>query len=112
MTSRRAFLSAGAAVGGGLLLDFSLGVALQGARAAATQPPPNGAALNAYVRISSDGAVTIMSKNPEIGQGIKTTLPMIIADELDVDWKDVTVEQGDLDAKYGQQNAGGSTGAG
>jgi isoquinoline 1-oxidoreductase beta subunit len=79
MTSRRAFLSAGAAVGGGLFLDFSLGVAGQGARAAAIQLPANGAALNAYVRISSEGAVTIMSKNPEIGQGIKTMLPMLIA---------------------------------
>jgi len=109
MTSRRAFLSAGAAVGGGLLLDFSLGVALQSARAAATQPPPNGAALNAYVRISSDGAVTIMSKNPEIGQGIKTMLPMLIAEELDVDWRDVRIEQAPFDPeRYGRQFAGGS----
>ena len=109
MTSRRAFLSAGAAVGGGLLLDFSLGVAGQGARAAATQPPPNGAALNAYVRISSDGAVTIMSKNPEIGQGIKTMLPMLIAEELDVDWRDVRIEQAPFDPeRYGRQFAGGS----
>ena len=105
--NRRAFLKAGAAAGGGLLLEWSFP-----ALAAASNPGPArgaGAELNAYIRIATDGMVTIVSKNPEIGQGIKTMLPMLIAEELDVDWKDVRTEQASNDpAKYGRQFAGGS----
>ena len=107
--SRRAFLKVSAAAGGGLLLHAMLPSL---ARAAVTDPlsaPRAGATLNAFIRIAPNGTVTIMSKNPEIGQGIKTMLPMVIAEELDVDWKHVRVEQAPVDAaKFGRQFAGGS----
>ena len=103
--SRRAFLRASIAVGGGLLLDFSLPGVLH-ARAGS---PQTASTLNAFVHISNDGAVAIVSKNPEIGQGIKTMLPMLIAEELDVDWASVRIEQALSDpARYGLQFAGGS----
>ncbi len=97
--SRRAFLQVSAA-GGGMLVLFGIGQA-----GAETAP-----VLNAYVRIGPDGLVTIMAPNPEIGQGVKTMLPMLIAEELDVDWKNVRIEQADSNpALYGRQFAGGST---
>ncbi len=103
--SRRLFLKLGAAAGGGLMLEATLTPI---ARAAHAESAP--AAINAFIRIAEDGAVTIMSKNPEIGQGIKTMLPMLIADELDVEWTAVRIEQAPLDeAKFGRQHAGGST---
>jgi isoquinoline 1-oxidoreductase beta subunit len=105
--SRRVFLKAGAAAGGGLLLQAVLPLAGRAAMAAVA--PAETASLNAYVRIGPDNIVTIMSKNPEIGQGIKTMLPMVIAEELDVDWDHVRIEQAPLDEpKFGRQFAGGS----
>lgn len=65
---------------------------------------------NLYVRIDRDGTVTIVSKNPEAGQGVKTAFPMVVAECLEVDWKDVKVEQAPLDDRYGRQVVGGSRG--
>jgi len=99
--SRRSFLKASVCAGGGLLLSFKL------TDASANVPE---AALGAFIRIAPEGIVTIAAKNPEIGQGIKTSLPMIIAEELDVDWKDVRVETAAFDPeRFGIQSAGGST---
>jgi isoquinoline 1-oxidoreductase beta subunit len=107
--NRRSFLRVSALAGGGVM--FSLYLKPKGALAQAPGAQPAAPLLpNSFIKVGADGIVTIMSKNPEIGQGIKTSLPMIIADELDVDWKDVRLQQADLDeVKYGRQNAGGST---
>jgi isoquinoline 1-oxidoreductase beta subunit len=103
--SRRQFLRVTAVAGGGILL----GTSITRARGVAPLSAQEAAELNAYIRIMPDGAVTIVAKNPEIGQGVKTMLPMIIADELDVDWKDVRTEQASLDTtRFTAQSAGGS----
>ena len=104
--SRRMFLKAGAAAGGGLLLSFALPVSV---RVAASADAPAGHELNSFIRISTNGSVTILAKIPEIGQGVKTMLPMLIAEELDVPWENVQVEFAPVDAAlYGRQTAGGS----
>lgn len=109
--SRRGFLKASAVAGGGLMLGFSL---LGGDKAQAGAPggfggAPQALRPDAYVKIAADGKITLYSKNPEIGQGIKTAFGMILAEELDAKWSDVTVEQAPVDAStYTMQLAGGS----
>ena len=113
---RRAFFQAGATAAGGLLVTLwwkgpaSAGVAADGAGAAIPADVPKGASLGAFVRIEPDGEFVIVSARPEIGQGVKTSIPMLLAEELDVDWERVRVEQTDaVDPKYLDQFAGGST---
>src|SRR6185295_15427673 len=65
-------------------------------------------APNTYITVHPDNTFTIVAKNPETGQGIRAALPMIIADEFDVDWSQVKIQQADLDPKYGPQSEGGS----
>jgi isoquinoline 1-oxidoreductase beta subunit len=106
--NRRQFLRVSAVAGGGMLLatyfePFGVSDALAENSAADFTP-------NAWIRITPDGMVTIIAQNPEVGQGVKTMLPMIIADELDVEWKNVRIEQGSLDTvHFKNQYAGGST---
>src|SRR6185369_14534878 len=110
---RRQFLRVSSLVGGGLLLGTMLdatGAAQLFAADVATGPSAGEFTPNAWIRLSPDGSVTIVAQNPGVGQGIKTMLPMLIAEELDVDWNDVKIEQAGLDTvKFTNQVAGGST---
>ncbi|HLK46895.1 MAG TPA: molybdopterin cofactor-binding domain-containing protein [Bryobacteraceae bacterium] len=101
---RRSFLKVSALGGGGAIL------ALYVKPAAAQFGPQVPPVPSNYIKIAPDGAVTIVAKNPDLGQGVKTMLPMLIAEELDADWKKVKIEQADFDdTKYAGQIAGGST---
>ena len=106
--SRRAFLSASLAAGGGLVLTVSLpGIAEAGLESSDNQASTQ--RLGAYILIARDGRVTIMARSPDMGQGMKTTLPMIIADELDVPWTSVHVETAPVNPSlYGMQFSYGS----
>ncbi|HEX4075520.1 MAG TPA: molybdopterin cofactor-binding domain-containing protein [Candidatus Acidoferrales bacterium] len=105
--SRRSFLRASALAGGGLMLALYIEPVEK--VLAAQFGPPTPLLPTSFITIAPDGIVTLIAKNPEIGQGVKAMLPMLIAEELDVEWKNVRIQQGDLDPKYGFQIAGGST---
>jgi isoquinoline 1-oxidoreductase beta subunit len=109
MLQRRSFLKISLLTGGGVMLGF--GLAEHHADAQGRGGPPAAAPdPHNFIKVAPDGTVTIMAKNPEVGQGVKTMLPMLIAEELDVDWKNVKVEQAEYnEAKYTMQSAGGST---
>ncbi len=104
--NRRSFLKASALAGGGMMLGFNWSATPAAAQANGATALHN---INAFLKISEDGIVTIMSPNPEIGQNVKTAMPMIVAEELDVNWENVVVEQAGLDTnKFRRQLAGGS----
>lgn len=109
-TNRRDFLKIAALTSGGLVLGFNwtksqAATTLSGADVAAL----SGAEFNSYLSIDSQGIITILSPNPEVGQGIKTAFPIVVAEELDADWTKIVVEQAPLDTKkFERQVAGGS----
>src|SRR4051812_1728145 len=109
-TSRRDFLKLSALSGGGLLLGFSWFNAEAKAPAILNEAGLAGSAgFNSYLSIATDGIITIQSPNPELGQNIMTSFPMIVAEELDADWTKVKVVQANLDTKnFDRQVTGGS----
>jgi isoquinoline 1-oxidoreductase subunit beta len=98
--SRREFLATGAAAGAGLVIGFYLPHG--GARAAEVFAP------NAYLKITPANKVTVVVARSEMGQGVRTALPMILAEELEADWKQIVIEQAGASTLYGDQTTGGS----
>ena len=106
---RRSFIKSTLMTGGGMMLGFNLMAKGANSGIQAKSLADENFEINAFLKIGENGKVTIISKNPEAGQGVKTSMPMIVAEELDVDWKDVTVEQAALNTKlYRGQTIGGS----
>ena len=108
--NRRSFLKATALVGGGFMLRFDGFSSLNAAEISEkTNLLADFNELNGFVKITADNIIKIMAPNPEGGQGVKTSMPMIVAEELDVNWKDIIIEQADLDTKhFTRQFIGGS----
>ena len=104
---RRQFIKVSALAGGGLLVGTYLRFG-ESVADAASVPVAENFAPNVFVSIAPNGAVSIVAPNSEMGQGIKTGLPMIVAEELDVAWENVTIVQGDLNPAYGRQFSVGS----
>lgn len=109
--SRRDFLRTGAALGGGLILGISLPIRMRSSEAA---PPAAPLMPNAFIRIASDDTVTLIINHSEMGQGVYTSLPMLVAEELEADWTKIRVEPAPVDPVYnhtafGMQMTGGSS---
>ncbi len=107
--NRRSFFKKTALTGSGLILGFNwMSYGSLTKIETLNQLPKEWHTINAFLKIAENGMVTIMSPNPEIGQNVKTSMPMIVAEELDVDWNRVTVEQSPLSNDFDRQVAGGS----
>ena len=107
---RRAFIQRVGLAGGGMMIGFSwLASCKEATPEEVAMMPKEWFEINGYLKIGDNGMVTIMSPNPEIGQNVKTSMPMIIAEELDTDWNNVIVEQAPLNTDlFTRQLAGGS----
>ncbi len=108
---RRSFLKVSALAGGGMMLSFSWLAGCKPTVEEALGLPKEWFELNSYIKIGENGAVTLYSPNPEFGSNVKTSMPMILAEELDTDWKNVIVEQADFyPERFDRQFTGGSQG--
>lgn len=106
---RRSFIRNTGLASGGLVLGFNWLASCKMTPEQVNAMPKEWFELNGFLKIGDNGMVTIMSPNPEIGQNVKTAMPMIVAEELDVAWKDVIVEQAPLNTDiFTRQLAGGS----
>lgn len=112
-TSRRNFLKIAATAGGGLVLGFhwSSSEAAHLKVFESTTGALDSVNFNSYLSIAPDGVITIFSPNPELGQNIKTSFPMVVAEELDADWSKVSVVQAALDTKKFERQLTGGSGA-
>jgi isoquinoline 1-oxidoreductase beta subunit len=107
--NRRSFLKSSALAGGGLMISFTWLSAFRSADKTTNPDLPEWIEINGYIKITPDNIIKILNPNPEFGQNVMTSLPMIIAEELDADWKNVVVEMGPHDnVKLGPQFTGGS----
>ncbi|WP_336518252.1 xanthine dehydrogenase family protein molybdopterin-binding subunit [Pollutibacter soli] len=107
--NRRKFLKVTALAGGGMMLSFNWLAGCNPTPDEVLAMPKEWFSLNSYIKIGENGIVTLMAPNPEFGTNLKTSLPMILADELDVDWKNVIVEQADFyPERFERQFTGGS----
>ncbi len=105
--SRRGFLKVTGIAGGGLVLAMTMPSIPSFAQT--SNDLESTIELNAFVRVGSDGKIQIYAAHPDIGQGVKTALPMIVAEELGVKWEDVDVLMAPIDDRFGRQGVGGST---
>jgi isoquinoline 1-oxidoreductase beta subunit len=106
---RRSFIKNISMAGGGMMIGFSWMASCKPAPELVKSMPKEWFKINGYLKIGENGLVTIMSPNPEIGQNVKTSMPMIVGEELDVNWNDVIVEQAPLNTDiFKRQIAGGS----
>lgn len=107
--NRRSFLKVSSIAGGGFLLSFNAWAGFSASDGVDADDTVIQSKLNSYISVSGSGKVTLMSPNPEFGSNVKTSMPMILAEELDVDWKDVVVEQADFyPERFQRQFTGGS----
>ncbi|MBN3519372.1 xanthine dehydrogenase family protein molybdopterin-binding subunit [Algoriphagus lutimaris] len=109
--NRRSFLKVSTLAGGGMMLSFSWLAGCKPTPEEVMTMPEEWFEINSYIKIGDNGVVTLFNPNPEFGSNVKTSLPMLLAEELDVDWKNVLVEQADFyPERFDRQFTGGSQG--